>query len=202
MAATIPEEDGQSINAQTLRDKDAKTRKSNRYGIKMNDYLGKLMVKIREMKLWKSGVAPVVRGEKGQETITCKSDVITLPGGVNLPSSTLLSIMDIGDKRLTEYFVCWYIDNYGATERTEKFLTTKMKTSKKELRAELDMKNTLATSVETTAFEPQKFTRCLIWNEIESMRARDEKRPKSNRSKEKQSAGKLSAGSRDRKSVV
>lgn len=91
------------------------------------------------------------------------------------------------------------IENYGATERTEKFLT-KMKTNKKALKAEYEKRVTLATSVVTTDFEPLKLSRDLIWKEIEGMRERNVKRPKRNRLKI-QSDEKLSAGSKKSKLV-
>jgi len=178
LTATIPERDGERNDARTLRDKDATSRSSDRYGIRINEYLGKLVTKITEMKLWKAGEDPVVRGEKTSETITCSSDVITLPGGVELPSLNLSSIMDVGGQRLDRYFVRWYIDSYGAVERSEKGLA-KLKTTKKDLKAAMDLDIKLATS--TSDLMVRECTKELLLIQIERMRDRNKARPKNNK---------------------
>uniref|UniRef100_A0A7S2KM63 Uncharacterized protein n=1 Tax=Skeletonema marinoi TaxID=267567 RepID=A0A7S2KM63_9STRA len=178
LTATIPERDGERNDARTLRDKDATSRSSDRYGIRINEYLGKLVTKITEMKLWRAGEDPVVRGEKTSETITCSSDVITLPGGVELPSLNLSSIMDVGGKRLDRYFVRWYIDSYGAVERSEKGLA-KLKTTKKDLKAAMDLDIKLATS--TSDLMVRECTKELLLIQIERMRDRNKARPKNNK---------------------
>jgi hypothetical protein len=182
LTGTIPEKSGESNDAQTLRDKDATSRSSDRYAFKINEYLWKLVKTITDMKLWKVGEAPVIRGEKSSEKITRKPDVITLPGGVQLPSLNLSSIMDVGGERLEEYFIRRYIDNYGAVERSEKGLA-KLKTINKDLREAMKFDIKLATSMNKTDLESRECTRALLLKQIQLMRERDKGRQKNRRLK-------------------
>ncbi len=177
LAATLPEKNCESNDARVLRDKDATSRKSDRYGIKLNDYLGKLVEKITDMKLWKPDDTPVMRGEKANTEVQCDSDIITLPGGVNLPAMTLSSIMGTGDKRLEEYFITYYIDKYNAVERSEKGLV-KVKTTMKDLKAAVELDTKLATTTSKDDLKPRECKKALILEEIDRMTERDKLRPK------------------------
>lgn len=159
-----------------LRDKDATSRKSDRYCIRLNDNLGKLVKKITEMKLWAQDEQPVMRGDKANTEVQCEPDIITLPGGVNLPAMTLSSIMGAGDERLEDYFVKYYIDNYNAVERSQKGLA-KVKTTMKDLKAAVELKTKLATT-SAQDLKPRECTRALIMEEIDLMTERDKARTK------------------------
>mmetsp|Transcript_37036 Transcript_37036/g.75521 ORF Transcript_37036/g.75521 Transcript_37036/m.75521 type:complete len:158 (+) Transcript_37036:2982-3455(+) len=70
---------------------------------------------------------------------------------------------------LDRYFVRWYIDSYGAVERSEKGLA-KLKTTKKDLKA-----------ASTSDLMVRECTKELLLIQIERMRDRNKARPKNNK---------------------
>eukprot|EP00985_Skeletonema_marinoi_P028112 scaffold24026_cov129-Skeletonema_marinoi.AAC.1 len=83
--------------------------------------------------------------------------------------------MDVGGQRLDRYFVRWYIDSFGAVERSEKGFA-KLKTTKKDLKAAMDLDIKLATS--TSDLMVRECTKELLLIQIERMRDRNKARPK------------------------
>jgi hypothetical protein len=74
------------------------------------------------MRIWTPDVPPIIKVNRAGTTIECKDYILEVPGGGKLPSRILSSITDLGRERTWDYFVAYYIINYGEVKKSDKIV--------------------------------------------------------------------------------
>jgi hypothetical protein len=74
------------------------------------------------MRIWTPSVPPIIRDNQAGTTIECKDYILEVPGGSELPSRILSLITELGRARTREYFIKYYINNYGEVKKSDKIV--------------------------------------------------------------------------------
>jgi hypothetical protein len=130
----------------------------------------KVAEKYNDMKIWSPGEAPVVRGTSVDKSVECNEQTLDVPGGGVLHSLILSAITDLGRERTRQYFVEYYINNYGEATRSETTVSlAKINLTVDGIKTKLDQSKILWTSTNANEFKPAAFTKAKLVNHIERM---------------------------------
>ena len=137
----------------------------------------KVAAKYNDMKIWSPNEAPVIRGTSVDKSVECNEHTLDVPGGGVLHSQILSAITDLGRERTTQYFVEYYINNYGEATRSENIVSlAKINLTVDGIKTKLDQAKILWTSTNANEFKPAAFTKAKLVNHIQKMAALERER--------------------------
>jgi hypothetical protein len=169
VAANIPISGGGNTATQSLHNKEARSISSKG---RMKDKLStdvlcpyyKVAKKYQEMRIWTPGAPPIIRGNRAGTTIECKDYILEVPGGGELPSRILSLITELGRARMREYFIKYYINNYGEVKKSDKIVNlSRINLTVDVIKEKLSQQ--LIPHISTTAkdFDKIMFTKAKLW---------------------------------------
>ena len=130
----------------------------------------KVAEKYNDMKIWSPDEAPVIRGTSVDKSVECNKQTLDVPGGGVLHSQILSAITDLGRDRTTQYFIEYYINNYGEATRSESTVSlAKINLTVDGIKTKLNQAKILWTSTNANEFQPAAFTKARLVKHIEMM---------------------------------
>ena len=175
VAVNIPISDGGNTAAQSLHNKEARSiswkgRTKDKLSTDVSCPYYKVTEKYQEMRIWTPGAPPIIRGNRAGTTIECKDYILEVPGGGELPSRILSLITELGRARMREYFIKYYINNYGEVKKLDKIVDlSRINLTVDGIKEKLSQQLILHTSTTAKDFDKIMFTKAKLWEQYSDM---------------------------------
>jgi hypothetical protein len=187
VTANILISDGGNTAAQSLHNKEARSISSkgptkDKLSTDVTCPYYKVAEKYQEMRIWTPGAPPIIRGNRAGTTIECEDYILEVPGGGELPSRILSSITELGRARTREYFIKYYINNYGEVKKSDKIVDlSRINLTVDGIKEKLSQQLILHTSTTAKDFDKIMFTKAKLWEQCSDLYLEEKRKSENHR---------------------